>query len=115
MKTTSECMTNYKQIFESRDPGLMSGLYQKDAVVIWGDRIWRGRGEIQDFYQELYERVFPPDMEFERNIGMIIEGGIAYVVWKGASPAQEVSLGVDTFVVDSGEIQCLTLYMEGDV
>ncbi|NEO87140.1 MAG: nuclear transport factor 2 family protein [Spirulina sp. SIO3F2] len=108
-------MADYRETFDSRDPGLMSGLYQENGIVIWGDRIWRGRGEIQDFYQEMFERIFPPDMQFERNIGMVIEGGIAYVVWSGASPLQEVSLGVDTFVVQGGAIQCLTLYMEGDV
>jgi hypothetical protein len=114
MKSTSDVMADYLRVFDTRNSNSMAALYDKKAFVIWGERIWRGQGEIESFYNEIFDLVLPPDTEFDANKYEVIEQDIAYVVWSGSGPSNQIKLGVDTFVVRNGEIQSLTVYIEGD-
>ena len=114
MKTTSEVMADYLQVFDSRDSVSMASLYSENAFVIWGNRKWHGREEIADFYHEIFNQVLPPDTVFDANTFEVIEKDVAYVVWSGSSSLGQVKPGVDTFVVSDGEIQSLTVYIESD-
>ena len=115
MKTTAERMTDYLRVFETREPRPMAELYSEKAFVIWGDRMWRGRGEIELFYKEIFDRVLPPDTVFAPNKYEVIEKDIAYIVWSGSSSSSQIKVGVDTFVVREGEIQSLTVYIESEI
>ena len=55
MKTTTERMADYLRVFETREPRSMAELYSMRAFVIWGDRMWRGRDEIELFYKEIFD------------------------------------------------------------
>jgi len=114
MQTTAERMTDYLRVFETREPRSMAELYSNKAFVIWGDRLWRGRDEIELFYKEIFDRVLPSDTVFDPNKYEVIEEDIAYVVWSGSSSLGQITFGVDTFVVREGEIQSLTVYIESD-
>jgi hypothetical protein len=107
-------MADYLRIFDALDSTSMAALYSKKAFVIWGNRIWRGGDEITAFYNEIFDSVLPPDTEFDPNKYEVIEEDIAYIVWSGLSSSGQIKPGVDTFAVRNGEIQSLTVYIEGD-
>lgn len=82
--------------------------YNDDARFVSEAKIYRGKGEIGNFFAEFIGSLPPGAIERFSLRSLRVEGDLAYITWDidGTVP-----LGTDTFVVENGKIVLQTFAM----
>ena len=111
--TTQQIIGIYHDLYDAGDLDQFMSLYSHESVLISGDRICRGQSEIRKYFEWLISDVLPPSADFEF-IHEVIEGELAYFVWRSRTEKTTVRLGTDTLVIRDGIITYQTLLMDFD-
>lgn len=77
--------------------------YAEDAILIAPDATLKGTDQIKAFFLELFPAFPTEGTEFTMD-KMEIDNEFAYILWHADTPAIEVPLGSDTFVIEDGKI-----------
>lgn len=84
------------------------GDYAEDANFLSGDRTYRGKSEIREFFEN-FLAALPPQAVREFVLKSLrCEGNVAHITW---SAGYRLPLGTDTFVVRDGKIVSQTFAM----
>jgi hypothetical protein len=81
--------------------------YTEESVILTADGAIRGRAKIRELFENLTTEMLPPGSDFEL-IQQLIDGEVAYVVWKGESERYKFHLGTDTLFVKHDKIMTQT-------
>lgn len=82
--------------------------YAADAVFITPGGALRGHDQIRPVFEGLVAEFGKPGASFEM-IQQVIDGNLAYIVWKAETADNIYELGTDTLVVRNGKITQQTL------
>ncbi|MBL6449810.1 nuclear transport factor 2 family protein [Fulvivirga sp. 29W222] len=100
---TAAVLESHLTGFGLRDVGRIMDDYTESSTLTTPEGVFKGLNEIQAYYENLLP-AFPADGTiFEIDIQYVKED-IAYIVWHADTPALNVPLGSDTFVVQNGKI-----------
>jgi ketosteroid isomerase-like protein len=82
--------------------------YADDAHLLSGDRTYRGKPEIREFFEGFLAALSPRAVREFALKSLRCEGNIAHITW---SAGRRLPLGTDTFVVCDGKIISQTFAM----
>ncbi len=99
---TEATLLHHLTAFGGGDVNEILADYTEESVLITPDGASRGLAAIRPFFEYCVD-VLPPGSDFQM-IKQVIEGEVAYIVWKAESAKVSVSLGTDTFIVRDGKI-----------
>jgi hypothetical protein len=105
-RSMQELWDHHNEAVSARDVGMFLEDFAEDGVLITASRLYRGREEIAQWFQEFMEigrgAVFDsPGPIFERNV--------VFIKWNMESSTHTVKGAVDTFVVKDGRFQIVTV------
>lgn len=89
------------------DADAMTAPFADDARVVTTDRVYSGTDQIHEFMSDLVAEFSQPDISTE-SYAMVEDGNVVLMTWSAESPDNDYEFGVDTFVVENGEIVLLT-------
>ena len=106
---TETVVRNHVRVFlENRGVDAILEDYHDEARVHGEDRLYRGKGEIREFFNGFLASLPPGAFERFALRSLRAEGDLAFLTW---SVGREIALGVDTFVVRDGRILSQTFAM----
>lgn len=82
--------------------------YDEKACFLSEERTYRGKREIQDFFEQFMAGLPPQAIGHFALRSLRVAGEVAYITW---SVGRELPLGTDTFVVREGKIVSQTFAM----
>jgi ketosteroid isomerase-like protein len=82
--------------------------YDEEACFLSEDRTYRGKREIQGFFEQFMAGLPPQAIGGFSLRSLRVAGEVAYITW---SVGKELPLGTDTFVVRNGKIVSQTFAM----
>ena len=82
--------------------------YDEEACFLTEEKAYRGKSEIQGFFESFIAALPPRAMERFALRSLHIAGDVAYITW---SVGRALPLGTDTFVVRHGKIVSQTFAM----
>ncbi len=103
MTTTEEVLDAYREANAAGDMDRLVDLHADDAVVISRGEVFRGHDEIRAHYEALSEWMDDPGMEMEL-FEQVIEGDFVQFSYSLSTSEFAWEFGVDTIVVQDGEI-----------
>jgi hypothetical protein len=77
--------------------------YADDAVMVSINGTANGKAEIKSLFERVF-KVFPKDSSNYETINNVVEGDIAYTVWKCKTPKVEYQFSTNTFIIQDGKI-----------
>lgn len=89
------------------DADEMTAPFSEDAKLITPERVYRGKAEILEFMEDLVAEFSQPDISTESH-AMVVEDNVVMMTWSAESPVAMYEFGVDTYLVEDGEIVLLT-------
>lgn len=89
------------------DVDAMTAPFAEDAKIISPERVYSGRTEIREFMENMVAEFSQPGISNETH-GMANEGNVFMLTWSAESPDNIYEFGVDTYLVEDGEIVLLT-------
>lgn len=106
---TETVVRNHLQAFlEQKGVASILSDYEDDACFISQERIYRGKGEIREFFEGFIAGLPPKALERFALSSMRVASDVAYITW---NVGEELPLGTDTFVVRNGKIALHTFAM----
>jgi ketosteroid isomerase-like protein len=81
--------------------------YTEESVILTAEGAIRGRANIRELFENLTTHMLPPGADFEL-IQQLVDGDVAYVVWKAESEHFKFHIGTDTLVVKNDKIMTQT-------
>jgi hypothetical protein len=97
--------------FRDNDLDTVMSDYTDESVLVTADATYAGSTQIRAFFAGLFPQ-FPKHGTLFVLDRMIIEGGIAFIVWHADTPTLRVPLASDTFVFKDGKIHRQTFVGE---
>jgi len=94
--------------FTDNDLDAVVSDYTDESVLVTADATYSGRAAIRGFFADLI-REFPrrkTRFDLDR---LVVNEGLALIVWHATTPTLNVPLGTDTFVLKDGKILRQTL------
>ena len=82
--------------------GVMSD-YTDESVLITQEATYVGKEEIKGFFDSLIVHFPKQGSAFELD-KIVVRDELVFIVWHAKTPAVEVSMGTDTFIVKNGKI-----------
>lgn len=89
------------------DAEAMTAPFSDTARVVTPDRVYAGKAEVLVFMKDLVEEFSVPEISNETH-GMTVDGNVVMLMWSAESPKAVYTFGVDTYLVEDGEIVLLT-------
>lgn len=83
-------------------PAIMAD-YSSDAILVTPGGTLRGHDQIRPLFEGLVAEFSKPGASFEM-MQQIVEGDLAYIVWKAETADNVYEVGTDTFIVHDGKI-----------
>lgn len=107
--TTETVVRTHLQAFiEQKGVAAIVSDYEEEAVFLSEDRAYRGKREIQGFFEHFIAALPPKAISRFTLRSLRVAGEVAYITW---SAGEELPLGTDTFVVRDGKIVSQTFAM----
>ena len=100
---TQAVLDNHLTGFALRDVNKIMFDYTEGSVLVTPEGVFRGLDEIETYYENLLP-AFPSDGTLFNVDIQTVEQNVAYIVWHAETPALNVPLGTDTFIVEDGKI-----------
>ena len=82
--------------------------YTEDSLVIYDDRVARGREEIRKFFAHWLEHLLPPGCQFELERLQTVDD-LVFITWRAESEDKVFELGTDTFLIRGGKVERQTV------
>ena len=106
---TETVVRNHLQAFmEHKGVAAILNDYDENARFITEAKIYQGKQEIHDFFTDFIGSLPAGAIDHFSLRSLRVDGNIAYITW---SVGNDIPLGTDTFVVDSGKIVSQTFAM----
>ncbi len=105
---TKKVLGQHLKVFVEGNVAAIMANYAADAVFITPAGALRGRDQIRPVFEGLVAEFGKPGTSFEM-IQQVIDGNLAYIVWKAETADNVYEIGTDTFVVRNGKIVQQTL------
>jgi ketosteroid isomerase-like protein len=105
---TKKVLGQHLKVFVEGNVAAIMANYAADAVFITQAGVLRGRDQIRPIFEGLVAEFGKPGTSFEM-IQQVIDGNLAYIVWKAETADNVYEIGTDTFVVRNGKIVQQTL------
>ena len=100
---TQAVLNNHLESFGKNDrDGLLSD-YTEESVLITPDSIYKSLEQISGLYEGLVP-LFPAEGTVLEMDKMIVDGGMAYIIWHASTPVIEVPFATDSFIIKDGKI-----------
>jgi SAM-dependent methyltransferase len=99
---TEEILMNHLQAFAQGDVTALLADYAEDAIFFTPEGVRHGQAAIRQIFEQLLAD-FPPGSSVEIT-QQIIDGEVAYLVWRGESPKFKIPFATDTLLVRDGKI-----------
>lgn len=96
----------YIEAVNDADIDALTALFAPTATLTQRDGVYRGTGQIADFYRKLWLGG-PSAHEIENQFA---DGRAQIVQFKATSPTGETRHAVDVFIVEDGLVQSLDIY-----
>ena len=107
--TTEAVVRHHLQAFvEQKGLDAILGDYDEDACFLSEDKIYRGKHEIQAFFEQFMAALPPHAISRFALRSLHVAADVACITW---SVEPELPLGTDTFVVRNGKIVSQTFAM----
>lgn len=81
--------------------------YTNESKIITNSGVVTGLNQIEQYFKAVFKEI-PAGSTFEL-VQQIIDGDIAYIIWKSKSEVAEYLFGTDTFVFAAEKIQTQTV------
>ena len=82
--------------------------YSDDTIVIYNDRVARGRAEIREFFNYWLESLLPPGCRFDLDRLEVVDD-LVFITWTAESEKWVFELGTDTFLIRNGKVERQTV------
>jgi len=82
--------------------------YDEHACLYHENRVYRGKQEIQGFFEQLLAALPTGSIQSFALRSMSVEGALGYITW---TAGEHILLGSDTFIIHSGKIVSQTVAM----
>jgi ketosteroid isomerase-like protein len=105
--TTKEVFEHHGEAFGAADVEEILKDYTEASVLYTPDGPFKGLKAIRRFFQKAVTELMPPGMAFEMK-HMTIDGDVVFIVWSASTPAHDIPMGTDTFLVRDGKIAVQT-------
>lgn len=102
-----QILINHLTAFGNNDLAEILKDYDETSIIFTPNGIVKGLDSIKTFFKE-YFTVIPKGSDFIMN-QKIIDGNVAYIVWKSNSNIAEILLGTDTIIFKDSKIQYHTV------
>ena len=89
--------------FQDNDLEAVISDYTSESVLITADATYKGPKEIRAFFSGLIPHFPKHKSNFELD-KMVVNDGMALIVWHAKTPTVDVPFATDTFVVKAGKI-----------
>jgi hypothetical protein len=100
---TKQVFDHHVQTFKDNDlEGVMAD-YTEESVLITPDRTFKGLAEIRENFVNAFQAL-PKDGTTFTVDKSVINGDVAYFVWKATTPTLVFKYATDTFIVQGGKI-----------
>jgi len=100
---TEKVLGQHLKAFGEGNVAAIMGDYAADAVLITPGGALRGHAQIRPLFEGLTAEFGKPGASFEMS-QQIVDGEIAYIVWKAETADNVYELATDTFLVRNGKI-----------
>ena len=100
---TKQVFDHHVQTFKYNDlEGVMAD-YTEESVLITPDRTYKGLAEIRENFVNAFKALPTAGTTFTVD-KTVINGDVAYFVWKATTPTLVFKYATDTFIVQNGKI-----------
>lgn len=100
---TRDLIMHHLGSFQKNDLEAVISDYTAESILITQDAIYKGPTEIKGFFTSLLVH-FPKQKSDFHLDKLIVNNGLAYIVWYAKTPSLDVPFGTDTFVLKNGKI-----------
>jgi hypothetical protein len=101
--TTEAVVGRHLQAFLAGDIETLLADFADTALLCTPDGALRGTKQIRSFFEQVIP-LFPPGATNLTVKQQVVDGDLFYIVWTAESPAVEVPLASDVFVVRDGKV-----------
>lgn len=77
--------------------------YTDSTIVIYNERVARGREEIREFFDHWLESLLPPGCRFDLEHRQVVDD-MVFITWTAETEKLVFELGTDTFLIRDGKI-----------
>lgn len=77
--------------------------YTDETIVIYDDRVARGREEIRKFFSHWLENLLPPGCRFDLERLQAVDD-LVFITWTAETDRLRFELGTDTFLIRGGKV-----------
>ena len=103
MKNAESVLMHHLSSFQENDLESVMSDYTNESVLITADATYTGLKEISNFFTDLIPH-FPKQQSILEIKKMVVQDGLAFIVWQAKTPSLYVSFGSDTFFIKKGKI-----------
>jgi ketosteroid isomerase-like protein len=107
MMTTQDILKHHMESIGTGNVDQILNDYTEESVILTPEEAIKGKEKIRALFENLTTQMLPPGSDFEL-IQQLIEGEVAYVVWKAESEKFKFHIGTDTLFVKNGKIETQT-------
>jgi len=96
-------LVNHLNSFQDNDLETLMRDYTNESLLVTHDATFTGLEEIKTFFVHLISHFPKQKSSFELD-KMVVNDGMAFIVWHAKTPSLDVPLGTDTFIIQDGKI-----------
>ncbi len=103
MPSAEEVFRHHLEVFGAGDIEQILSDYTDDSVVMYEDRVARGRAEIREFFLHWITDLLPPGCRFDLDRLEATED-LVWITWAAESEKWLFEFGTNTFWIPDGKI-----------
>lgn len=100
---TKAVLEHHLKAFGENDLAGIMDDYTAESILVTPDSTYSGLESIESLFVELFT-AFPTEGTVLEMDNMVIQDELAYILWHADTPALDVPLGTDTFIIVDGKI-----------
>ena len=101
---TKAVLTHHLEAFGANDLVAIMADYTEESILVTPDSTYTGLAAIESLFTGLFP-IFPTEGTTLEMDNMVIDNELAYILWHADTPAMDVPIGTDTFIIVDGKIQ----------
>ena len=101
-------LDHHMDAFGAGDVDAMVEDFTEESTIIFPKSVITGLDNIRKHFRNLTQNIFTKGTEYEL-VEKVVEGDIAYLIWKAESDRYKIPYGTDTFIFEGGKIKVQTV------
>jgi hypothetical protein len=105
--TTQDILQHHMESIGAGNVDQILNDYTEESVILTAEGAIKGREKIRELFENFTTHMLPPGSDFEL-IQQLVDGDVAYVVWKAESEKFKFHIGTDTLFMKNDKIETQT-------